>query len=300
LGPGGFVGKHLITELLCHGSEIIAFDREFPLKPEGVKEVVTGDLLDSQRMLDVVASTKPDSCVHLAGISFAPSGRKNASDMFSINIVGTINLLDAFRNQSAGARILFASTAHVYAGIHTPGPIHEDTPLVPLSFYAISKAAADLTTLEYCRQHGMQTMTARPNNHIGPGQSPLFVIASLAQQLKKIAATDSRGTLHVGNMESIRDFTDVRDVVAAYRLLLEKGKPGRAYNISSNKMLKITDVFDELCRLAGVKPQVVVDNDRFRPTDCSPVLDTSRILEDTGWTPDIQLPKTLEDILAGF
>ena len=146
----------------------------------------------------------------------------------------------------------------------------------------------------------MHAMTARPNNHIGPGQSPQFVIASFAQQLKKMSLSGDNGTIRAGNMESIRDFTDVRDVVTSYRLLLEKGKPGTAYNISSNRMLSIRTAFDELCKIAKVSPDVITDKDLYRPTDSSPVLDVTRINADTGWTPNIPLSQTFEDILAGF
>ncbi|OGV70626.1 MAG: hypothetical protein A2283_09755 [Lentisphaerae bacterium RIFOXYA12_FULL_48_11] len=299
-GAGGFVGKHLISELLKYGHEIIAFDATFSSAIKGVSRQVTGDLLDANRMDDLVSSTKPDSCVHLAAMSFAPAAKDKAPKMFSINVVGTLRLLETFRKHASEARILNVSTAHVYGGIKTPLPIKEDMPLVPVSLYAISKAAADEATLEYARMHKMHAMTARPNNHIGPGQSPQFVIASFAQQLKKMSASGGKGTIRAGNMESIRDFTDVRDVVTAYRLLIENGKSGTAYNISSNRMLSIRNAFEELCQIAKVQPVVVTDKELFRPTDSSPVLDITRIHGDTGWTPNIPLSQTFEDILAEF
>ena len=299
-GAGGFVGKHLISELLKYGHEIIAFDSTFKSSISGVTSQVTGDLLDVKLMDDLVSSTKPDSCVHLAAMSFAPAAKDNAPKMFSVNVIGTLRLLEAFRKNAIKAKILNVSTAHVYGGIKSSHPIKEDTPLAPLSLYAISKAASDGATIEYARMHGMHAMTARPNNHIGPGQSPQFVIASFAQQLKKMSLSGDNGTIRAGNMESIRDFTDVRDVVTSYRLLLEKGKPGTAYNISSNRMLSIRTAFDELCKIAKVSPDVITDKDLYRPTDSSPVLDVTRINADTGWTPNIPLSQTFEDILAGF
>lgn len=297
-GASGFVGRHLIRELINFRHEIVAFDVAFPKAIPGVASHCTGDLLDVECLNKIVSSAKPESCVHLAAMAFAPSAMDNAPRMFSVNIVGTLNLLEAFRKNSPSSRILNISTAHVYGGIKSKEPITEDTPLVPVSLYAISKAAADEATLEYSKLHNMFTMIARPNNHIGPGQSPMFVIASFAQQLKKMAASGIKGTIHAGNMESIRDFTDVRDVVTAYRLLLEKGKTGKAYNISSNRMLSIRTVFDELCKLAGIAPSVVIDKERFRPTDSSPLLDVTRIHSDTGWTQQIPFTQTLKDILA--
>ena len=299
-GAGGFVGRHLICDLIKNGHEVIAFDVDFPDLIDGISEHVAGNILDAESLKKVVSSTKPDSCVHLAAISFAPAAKDNAQLMFSVNVVGTLNLLEAFRKNAPSARILTISTAHVYAGITSKDPIKEDDSFAPLGLYAISKAAADKATLEYSRLHNMHTMTARPNNHIGPGQSPVFVIASFAEQLKKMAGGSLKGSIHVGNMESMRDFSDVRDVVSAYRLLLEKGKPGRAYNISSGNMLSIRAVFDELCNLARVWPDVVVDKERYRPTDSSPLLELGRIRQDTGWKPGTPLSQTLGDILAEF
>ncbi len=295
-GANGFVGKHLIPELNKHGHEVTAFDTTFPATAGVAARQVEGDILDNSFIEDLVATVKPDGCIHLAAMSFAPAARDNASEMFAINVVGTLRLLEAFRKNAREARILNVSTAHVYAGVQSSHPIRDDVPLVPVSLYAISKAAADTATREYARMPGMHAMTARPNNHIGPGQSPKFVIASLARQLKNIVESGGTGTIRAGNMESVRD---VRDVVVAYRMLLEKGRAGAAYNISSNRMLSIRSAFDELCRIAKVQPDVVIDKDLFRPTDSSPILDVNRIKADTGWMPGIALSQTFEDILAG-
>ena len=141
-------------------------------------------------------------------------------------------------------------------------------------------------------------MTARPNNHIGPGQSPDFVVPSLARQIKDIADGRSEPVVHVGNIESTRSFTDVRDVVRAYRLLIEKGESCKAYNISSQTEIRIRELLGKICRMLDVKPELRVDPDRFRPTDSSPSLDTTRIQDDIGWCPETELDQTLSDILA--
>jgi GDP-4-dehydro-6-deoxy-D-mannose reductase len=298
-GAAGFVGRHLITELSAHGDEIIAFDVSFATVPQKSVTTISGDLLDADMLNRTIASTKPDACVHLGGISSPVQAQNDPGKMLSVNIVGTINLLNAFRESARDARILVVSTAHVYGPMEDEREITENDPLQPSSMYAISKAAADLTTLLYAKQHGMKTITARPNNHIGPGQSPDFVIASLARQIK-LSTANSKGKVVAGNMESVRDFTDVRDVVRAYRLLLAKGHPGNAYNISSRNMHTIREVFDQMCKIAGTKPEVVVDPAKFRPTDSSPLLDITRIRTDTGWKPEIALTTTLTDILAEF
>jgi len=297
-GANGFVGRYLIGELSRNNHEVVAFDTAFPSPVEGITSQHTGDLLDAECMGRVTAAAKPDACVHLAAISFAPSAKDNASLMFAVNVIGTINLIEAFRKNANSARILVVSTAHVYGRSQSEHPLKEDEPLTPSGMYAISKAAADLATLDYHRQYGMHTMTARPNNHIGPGQSPSFAISSFAQQIKSIARGNSKGPILVGNMESVRNFTDVRDVVRVYRLLLEKGSPGQAYNISSDEVYTLQVVFEELCRLAGIKPETKADPLKFRPTDASPLLDISKVLEVTGWKPEIPLKRTLQDILA--
>jgi GDP-4-dehydro-6-deoxy-D-mannose reductase len=158
--------------------------------------------------------------------------------------------------------------------------------------------AADLSSLLYARRYGVHVMTARPGNHIGPGQSPHFVTTAFAEQIAKIAKKKMDPILKVGNLECERDFTDVRDVAHAYRLILEGGHAGKAYNISSEKLVKISVVLDELCRLAGVSPEIVVDPELYRPMDARPRIDSTRVRKELGWEPQIELSTTLGDVLA--
>ncbi|MFA5042790.1 MAG: GDP-mannose 4,6-dehydratase, partial [Kiritimatiellia bacterium] len=252
----------------------------------------------------VVAQTRPEACVHLSAISFVPEGWRNPDALFSINLLGTIHLLEAFRRHSPGARILVVSSAEVYGLRPRPGPVQEDDLLDPDNPYAISKAAADRLALLYERQHGLKVMTVRPYNHIGPGQAPHFVVASFAAQLAAIAREQAGQTmpppavLKAGNLDSRRDFSDVRDVVRAYRLLLEHGRPGRAYNLCSHRVTTIRAILDQLCDLSGAHPTVEVDPLRYRPAGERPILDTTRIETDTHWKPEIPMSATLRDILA--
>ena len=174
----------------------------------------------------------------------------------------------------------------------------EDTPLQPLTIYGISKAAADLATLAHAKQYGIHAMTARPNNHTGPGQLPPFSIPSFARQIKAIARGESTPPMRVGNLESRRDLADVRDVARAYRLLIEKGRAGEAYNISSQNMVKVGAVLDELCRLAGINPKREMDSTLYRPPDESARIDTTKLLRETGWKPEIPFSQTLRDVLS--
>jgi len=299
-GAGGFVGRHLIRELAQAGHAAWAFDQQFSIPVTEAAENFTGDLRNGETVRRIVASARPDACVHLGAISFVPAGDLNPDVMLSVNVLGTVNLLEALRELAHSSRILVISTAQVYGPAQSDKPIRESAPISPVNIYAISKAAADITTLAYASQYGMHAMTARPSNHTGPGQSAQFVVSSFARQVKAISKGKSDTPLKVGNLESERNFMDVRDVARAYRLLVEKGQGGHAYNISSRNRVKIAAVLNELCELANISPDFTIDPDKFRPTDRLSVLDITRIHKDTGWEAEISLTKTLQDILSEF
>ena len=297
-GAAGFAGRHLVTELVRHGHTCIAFDLAFNAPMRDVAETYVGDLQDAERVEKIVATANPDACIHLGGLAFVPAGKTHPALTLTVNTGGTVNLLEAFREYCRDARILVISSAQIYAPSDEGTPIREDAPISPIGMYAISKAAADLATLAYAGKYGMWTMTARPNNHTGPGQSPQFVVPSFVRQIKAIAEGRSRPFIAVGNLDSERVFTDVRDVVRAYRLLLEKGSPGNAYNISCDRMISIRFLLNHLCEIAGVAPEISVDPARLRPTDKSPLLDLTKLRGLTGWKPEISLTQTLSDMLA--
>jgi GDP-4-dehydro-6-deoxy-D-mannose reductase len=293
-GANGFVGRYLLRELAANGHEALAFDTAASPLPEAARSF-TGDIRDRKVLEKILSRHQPDACVHLAGLTFVPSGWTAPEDMLAINVVGTACLLQTFRTAGSGARLIVASTAQVYGTQPAPAPLTEEAPLAPENLYAISKAAADRMALLYAQQHGMNVLTVRPHNHIGPGQAPQFVVPALARQIR--AGAGGRATVKAGNLDSRRDFTDVRDVARAYRLLLEKGQPGRAYNIASGRLWAVADIVERLARLAGVQPDILRDEALYRPADASPLLDTGRIRDDTGWAPEIDLDRTLKDIL---
>lgn len=301
-GANGFVGRHTVLDLQQSGHAVSGFDLAAAPVSQPAIEFCAGNIQDKDTVNAVVARTKPEACVHLSALSFVPEGWRNPEALFSINLLGTIHLLEAFRHQAPGARILVVSSAEVYGLRPRPRPVQEDDRLDPDNPYAISKAAADQMALLYARQHGMQVMTVRPYNHIGPGQAPHFVVASFAAQLAAIARRPASGQapaiLKVGNLDSYRDFSDVRDVARAYRLLLEHGRQGQAYNLCSQKTTTIRTILDQLSDLSGVHPTVEVDPQRYRPAGERPRLDTTRIETDIHWKPEIPLSVTLRDILA--
>jgi GDP-4-dehydro-6-deoxy-D-mannose reductase len=295
-GACGFVGRHLINELATHGHQVTGLDIGSPPAWLTPATFISANITEADALNDVVAETRPEACIHLAGWAFVPSGIVSPVKIMDVNLAGTIHVLEAFRKTAPAARILFVSSSHVY-GMHTrSAPIHEDDPLSPDTFYSISKAAADQVCRLYAKQYGMTVMVARPHNHIGPGQSPQFAIASFGRQVAAIRA-GAAPAMKVGNLENRRDFTDVRDIVRAYRLLIEKGSAGQAYNIASGREVRVGDVLARLCELAKVSPVISQDPAFYRPADENPVLDTHRIRTDTGWAPLIPLDQTLNDIL---
>lgn len=295
-GASGFVGRHFLNEAALGGHETFALDLSPPHDPSPCAGFATANLTDPAALREAVQRFSPDACLHLAGIAFVPAANSDPSGIININVMGTTHLLEAFRTTAPNARILVVSSSHVYGQANRPAPITEDDPLAPDTLYSITKAAADSIARFYSRQYGMKVIVARPGNHVGPGQSPSFVIPAFARQVKAIR----QGTpqpIKVGNLESVRDFTDVRDVARAYRLLLEQGQSGLAYNIASGHQYSIGTILDRLCTLAGIKPEIVQDPALYRPDGVCPRLDTHRLTAATGWQPAYTIEKTLADIL---
>lgn len=297
-GASGFVGSHAVRELSSHGWEIVGLviAPEFRLSGHDSR---VADIRDAAAMTALVSELKPDACLHLAGQAFVPRAWDHPQESVEINLLGTLNLLEAFRHHAPAAAFLAVTSSEVYGRHAEPPVIDEEAALRPASVYGVTKAAADQCCLAYALHHRMRVMTARPQNHIGPGQNPNFVVSSFATQMARLAKTGNEaGELSVGNLDSTRDFTDVRDVVRAYRLILEQGHPGNAYNIATGRNLPVRDVFYTLAAIAGVRPTAKVDPALHRPTENPAVLNVEKIRRHTGWTPEIPLERTLRDIYA--
>lgn len=226
-----------------------------------------------------------------------PDGWRQPQRMLTVNTLGTVNLLEAFRKAASSARVLVVSSAEIYGSQPRSAPITEDEPANPDNPYAVSKAAADQMALLYARNYAMPVMTARPFNHIGPGQSTRFAAPSFAQQLLQIARQQAPPVLKTGNLENQRDFTDVRDVARAYRLLIESAKVGQAYNIASGRAVALSKVLDKLCEIIGLRPTLEKDPSRFRPLEPRPQLAITKIAAAVHWQAAIPLEITLRDIV---
>ena len=281
-GGAGFVAGHLRRELMKANHKVILTDVVETQLPD-YRRV---DLTDCDAVWDLIETVRPESIVHLGAISFVPDAAKDPELLERVNVGGTENLLRAMievgipRREHDLPTFLFVSTAQVFN--------------TPLSAYAKSKLSAEAVVGHYCHE-GIDAVIVRPANHTGPGQSPKFVVPSFVNQAKEI----KRGRLEkfvVGNLESVRDFTDVRDVVRAYRLLLEKGETGRVYVIGSNYRLKIGEVLRLVAEQVGVSSAADVDPKLWRPTDASKVLDVSSLAE-LGWKAEIPIEKTLRDMV---
>lgn len=300
-GAAGFVGRHAIKELRKGGHEVVASVAPGESTSLDLSSATEGiDLSDAAGLASFARNHKPDACLHLAGMAFVPKAWECPQDAFRVNTIGTLNLLEAFRAHRPEARFLTVTSAQIYGHVPQGQPIGEETPPVAESIYAVSKWSADASTLLYAARHGMNTMTARPCNHIGPGQSESFVVSAFARQLIEIREGIRPNAIKVGNLASRREFTDVRDVVRAYRLILEKGHAGLAYNVASGNLTTIQAVFDALCLIVGVSPKVEIDPSLYRPTDTQPEIDISRLKSHTGWAAQLSMDTTLRDIVEDF
>ncbi|HIE10674.1 MAG TPA: NAD-dependent epimerase/dehydratase family protein [Kiritimatiellae bacterium] len=294
-GAAGFVGGHLIRELESAGHSPVLMDLRPPA--EGSPHLfIAADITDPSSVESAFIHAKPDACVHLAGIAYVPTGWREPTQTLGVNLLGTLTVLEAVRQVAPHCRTLVVTSAEIY-GRDDPGqPLTEDAPLHPQNPYAVSKAGADICTLLFARHHQIPCLTARPANHCGPGQSASFVVPSFARQLALVKLGLQPPEMKVGNLDSVRTFIDVRDVVRAYRLLLEKASPGKAYNVAGRERVRIGDILEILCDVAGVRPRLVRDPDRYRPTDSVPLLDTRRLCEETGWEPRLSLRQSLQDV----
>jgi GDP-4-dehydro-6-deoxy-D-mannose reductase len=287
-GGKGFVGQWLSAHLADQGDEVAVIDLET-------------DVADGAAVRRVMKDVVPDAVYHLAAMTHVGESWDDPSRVLRVNVLGTAEILAAARAVRPDARVLVVSSAEVY-GIVTPEqlPLGEDTLTVPASPYAASKLAAEAVALQAWRGYDQPVIVVRPFNHIGPGQSPNFFVPALAKRIVE-AKRSGAAALPVGTLTTRRDFTDVRDVVVAYRLLVETGSPGDVYNVCSGADVAMSEVASRLMDLAGAEFGLETDPDLVRPVDV-PVLrgDAARLRRATGWAPQIPLATTLADVLASW
>lgn len=281
-GSSGFAGRHL--------TEHLKFKGHTALTPEI-------DLLNATETEVVISKQRFDAVIHLAAMAEVGTSLISPAKILRNNIFAQLNLLEALRRRNSKARVLIICSADEYGGTQS-GSIDENTPFMPSSPYAVSKLAQDFLGLQYFLSYGLNIIRLRPFNHIGEGQRTGFVVPDFVKQIVEIEKSGKSGEIVVGNLEAIRDFTDVLDMVSAYELALTKGKAGEVYNVGSGKGVKISYLLDELVKMSKSKIKITVDKSRFRPGEPSQLIcNPDKFMKETGWKPEIPLNKTLERVL---
>ncbi len=302
-GASGFVGTHLRRHLLA-STDWDIIGTTFPEPPPALAEtsrdrLVALDLTDPDTTTALLDGVRPDFVVHLAAQSHIPTAYRDPWGTLRNNILGQVNLLEACVATQQHPRLLIIGSGEEYGRASVSElPLTEDRPLRPENPYSVSKVAQDVLGYQYFMSYGLPVIRVRPFNHVGPGQSSRFVLAAFASQIAEIEAGRNAPVIDVGNLTPARDFTDVRDVVEAYRVALLHATAGEVYNVSSGKAITIQSLLDHLIACTGLAIEVRTDANRYRPADIPIIYGSSaRLLRDTGWSPRIPIRQTIEDVL---
>lgn len=296
-GAAGFAGSHLVEHLTGTGYAVTGWrhtgGRQPPPGIPAAWESV--DLLDPGGVARAMVSARPSLVFHCAGRAQTAGAHDTVGATFEVNVRGTLNLLSAIERHAPGTRVLVTSSALVYRP--SPEPLDERSPIGPSGPYAISKLAQDMLATRAAAA-GLDVVVARPFNHIGPRQTADFVASSVARQIALIERGAVPPVLHVGNLSAARDFTDVRDVVAAYARLGQAGKAGECYNVCSEHATPVEAIVRALVAQSRVPIEITVDPERFKPVDLPLVVGSAaKLRRATGWAPAIPLERTLDDLL---
>jgi GDP-4-dehydro-6-deoxy-D-mannose reductase len=292
-GAGGFAGGHLVDYLTSRGERVSAWSHRAPERPSTDAAAWQAvDLLDRAAVLRALDAARPSAIYHCAGVADVHGAWSAPATALRVNAMGTHHLLDAARELGLDSRVLVTGSALVYRA--SANAITEDQPLTPATPYGVSKLAQEMIAAESM----LPALLARPFNHAGPRQSPAYATSAFAQQIAEIEAGRREPVLRVGNLDAKRDITDVRDTVRAYHALVDRGIPGRPYNVCSGRTYRMRDLLDILLSLARVQVRIEIDPARLRPSD-TPVIHGShaRLTADTGWEPRIPIQQTLADLL---
>jgi GDP-4-dehydro-6-deoxy-D-mannose reductase len=307
-GITGFAGSHLAEYLLAEhpGVEVYGtfrwrsrMDNVEHLYQDKKIQLVEADLRDYSSMHRALEISRPDVIFHLAAQSFVPSSWSAPNDTIVTNVSGQTNLFEAIRILKLDPVVQIACSSEQY-GLVLPDevPIKETNPLRPLSPYAVSKVAQDYLGYQYFQSYGLKAVRTRGFNHTGPRRGHVFVTSNFCSQVAAIELGLQEPVIRVGNIEAIRDFTDVRDMVRAYWLAVTKAKPGEVYNIATGHGIRIREMLDLVLSFSQVEVKVEVDPDRLRPSDVEILIgDSSRFRADTGWEPRIPFEQTVRDLL---
>jgi GDP-4-dehydro-6-deoxy-D-mannose reductase len=294
-GAAGFAGSHLVDLLVRDGVEVVGWHR--PAGRPGREARVEWhavDVLDRAAVRDALVRARPAAVYHCAGAADVGRSWATTETTFAINVRGTHHIIEGLRRAGIDSRVLIVSSATVYAA--STDPIGEDHPVRPTNPYGLSKLAQEL--VGGGNLDAPAVLIARAFNHFGPRQDARFVASAFAQRIAHIEKGRAPAELPVGNLEPRRDLTDVRDTVRAYRAIVERGVPGRVYNVCSGRAILIRDLLDKLLSRARVPIRVAIDPERYRPTDAPLIIGSpQRIQEELSWRAEIPLERTLDDLL---
>ena len=304
-GITGFAARHLARRLLDDGHDVFGTTHR-ALDPSSAilapERVAVMDLRDADAVIAVVRRLRPDGLFHLAAVTDTAASFADPDETYRVNLFGSLHVFAAVRAAAPDCRVIWVGSSHVYGDIAAADlPLTEAQLFRPSSPYAASKAAADLAAYQWTRAAGLHIVRMRPFNHTGPGQAPLFVCADFARQVVAIVRGAQPSHIAVGNLDVVRDFTDVRDVVRAYVLAWERGVAGEAYNVCSGVGRTPRALINDLLRLAGVRASVTVRAARQRAIDVPEIVGSAaKLRQATGWAPQISWEQTLGDLLADW
>ena len=305
-GITGFAGSHLAEYLLAEHPDVEVFGTyRWRSRMDNIEhlrakiKLLEADLRDLTSVHAALDRARPDFIFHLAAQSFVPSSWTAPNETLTTNIVSQTNLFEAIRSLRLDPVVQLACSSEQYGLVHPDEvPIKETNPLRPLSPYAVSKVAQDYLGYQYFQSYGLKAIRTRGFNHTGPRRGQVFVTSNFCSQVAAIELGQQEPVIRVGNIEAIRDFTDVRDMVRAYWLAVNHGKPGEVYNVATGTGIRIRDMLDRIIALANVEVKIEVDPERLRPSDVEILIgDSSKFRADTGWAPRIPFEQTLRDLL---
>jgi len=295
-GASGFAGSHLV-EYLGSRPNLVCWTRGSP--PSDIASLATWtriDLLDRARVRAAIADLRPALVYHCAGVPHVAESWQDTAHSLAGNVLTTEHLLDALRRASVRSRILVTGSAAVYAP--STDPIPETHAIAPTSPYAVSKLAQEQLALRAAREDGIEIVVTRSFNHTGPRQTPAFVAPSIARQIALIENGRREPVIKVGNLDALRDLSDVRDIVRAYQLLMENGRPGLVYNVASGIGRSIRSVLNALVARSRVPVTIEAEPARMRANDLSALVgDASRLTRETGWRPEVTFDQMLDDLM---
>ncbi|MCX7918597.1 MAG: GDP-mannose 4,6-dehydratase [bacterium] len=303
-GINGFVGQHLAQYIISETKESL-FGLDIQTVSCDLPGIIlhTVDLMNTDQVAQTIATIQPDGIFHLAARTNVPESYQQQTATLMTNIVGTVNLLDAVRQANLPkCRIIIACSADQYGKVFPEElPIKESQPFRPLTPYAVSKIGQEMVAYQYYLNYQLPIIRIRAFNHTGPGQKPDFVCPAFAKQIADIEKNKQNRQIMVGNLDTCRDFTDVRDIVRAYWLAMERGEAGEVYNVCSGQGYSVREILNLLLSMTTEKIDIVQDQNRTRPVDV-PILvgDNSKFKHQTGWSPQIPFHQTLSDLLEYY